>query len=137
RTRLPPTRSGDAGRDRPPSLPRPPTPDRRGDAGDPPRHRQIASTPRPRADARRTRCGFAGRPGHRGGPSGMTTDDTFGQHLSAWLHEEAGHRVPDHLSEVLVQTAATRQRKWWTSPERWLPVDTATDMRGRIAAPRS
>ena len=67
----------------------------------------------------------------------MTTDDTFGQHLTAWLHEEAGHRVPDHLGEVLVQTAATRQRKWWTSPERWLPVDTATDMRGRIAAPRS
>ena len=26
-------------------------------------------------DARRTRCGFAARPGNRGGPSGMTTDD--------------------------------------------------------------
>ena len=36
----------------------------------------------------------------------MTTDDTFGQHLDGWLHEEAGHRVPDHLDEVLVQTAA-------------------------------
>jgi WD40 repeat protein len=67
----------------------------------------------------------------------MTTDDTFGQTLSVWLHEEAGHRVPDHLGEVLVQTVATRQRPWWSSPERWLPVDTATDMRGRIAAPRS
>jgi dipeptidyl aminopeptidase/acylaminoacyl peptidase len=56
----------------------------------------------------------------------MTTDDTFGQHLSAWLHEEAGHRVPDHLGEVLVHTVATRQRKWWSSPERWLPVDLTT-----------
>ena len=54
----------------------------------------------------------------------MTTDDTFGQHLTAWLHEEAGHRVPDHLGEVLVQTAATRQRPWWSSPERWLPMQT-------------
>ena len=33
-------------------------------------------------------------PDIRGGPSGMTTDDTFGQHLAGWLHEEAEHRVP-------------------------------------------
>jgi WD40 repeat protein len=67
----------------------------------------------------------------------MTPDETFGQTLTTWLHAEAGHRVPDHLGDVLVQTAATRQRKWWTSPERWLPMDTAADIRGRIAAPRS
>jgi len=54
----------------------------------------------------------------------MTTNDTFGQHLSAWLHEEAAHRVPDHLAEILVQTAATRQRRGWSSLERWLPMDS-------------
>lgn len=55
----------------------------------------------------------------------MTPDDRFGTKLSAWLQEEAGHRVPSHLAEVLVQTAGTRQRPWWSSPERWLPMDFA------------
>ena len=54
----------------------------------------------------------------------MTTDDRFARNLSAWLREDGEHRVPDHLTEVLVQSAATRQRPWWSSPERWLPVDT-------------
>jgi dipeptidyl aminopeptidase/acylaminoacyl peptidase len=54
----------------------------------------------------------------------MTTNDMFGRNVSTWLREEAEHRVPDHLGEVLVRTAATRQRPWWSSLERWLPVDT-------------
>ena len=54
----------------------------------------------------------------------MTTRDTFGRDLSHWLREEGEHRVPDHLAEVLMQTAATRQRPWWSSLERWLHVDT-------------
>ena len=54
----------------------------------------------------------------------MNTPDTFGRNLSRWLGEDAEHRVPDHLAEVLVRTAATRQRPWWSSPERWLPVQT-------------
>jgi WD40 repeat protein len=54
----------------------------------------------------------------------VTTPDTFGRDLSRWLHEDAEHRVPDHLGEVLVRTAASRQRPWWSSPERWLPMDT-------------
>ena len=54
----------------------------------------------------------------------MTTPDTFGRDLSRWLGEESVHRVPDHLAEVLVRTAATRQRPWWSSPERWLPMQT-------------
>jgi hypothetical protein len=54
----------------------------------------------------------------------MTANDTFGRDLSRWLHEEGEHRVPDHLTEVLVRTAATPQRPWWSSPERWLPMDT-------------
>ena len=54
----------------------------------------------------------------------MTTRDTFGRDLSHWLREEGEHRVPDHLAEVLMQTAVTRQRPWWSSLERWLHVDT-------------
>ena len=54
----------------------------------------------------------------------MRTDDRFARNLSAWLAEDGAHRVPDHLAEVLVHSAATRQRPWWSSPERWLPVDT-------------
>ena len=65
----------------------------------------------------------------------MTTDDRFSRTLSGWLHEEAEHRVPDHLAEVLVQTAATRQRPWWASLERWLPVDLTTRAR-TVPTPR-
>jgi len=54
----------------------------------------------------------------------MTTNDTFGRQLSDWLRESSDLRVSDHLEEVLVQTVATRQRPWWSSPERWLPMDS-------------
>ena len=67
----------------------------------------------------------------------MTSNETFGQTLSSWLTEDAEHQVPDHLGDILVRTVATRQRPWWSSPERWLPVATTTRFRGRIAAPRA
>ena len=54
----------------------------------------------------------------------MTNNESFGRDLSRWLHEEGEHRVPDHLAEVLVETVSTRQRPWWSSPERWLPMQT-------------
>ena len=63
-------------------------------------------------------------PRPREGASVMTSDDMFGRDLSRWLQEEGEHRVPDHLAEVLVQTVATRQRRWWSSPERWLPMQS-------------
>jgi dipeptidyl aminopeptidase/acylaminoacyl peptidase len=53
-------------------------------------------------------------------------EDTFGQKLSTWLREESEHRVPGHLDEVLVKTATVRQRPWWSSLERWLPMDLTT-----------
>jgi Tol biopolymer transport system component len=53
----------------------------------------------------------------------MTTNASFDERLSAWLLEESEHRVPDHLREVLEVTAPMRQRAWWSSPERWLPMD--------------
>jgi hypothetical protein len=56
----------------------------------------------------------------------MTTNDSFDRRLSSWLERDAVARVPDHLDEVLVHTAATRQRPWWSSPERWLPMDLTT-----------
>ena len=54
----------------------------------------------------------------------MTTNISFDDRLAAWLEEDATHRVPDHLDEVLVQSRAMRQRAWWSSPGRWLPVQT-------------
>ena len=54
----------------------------------------------------------------------MTTNEGFDRRLSAWLREDSANRVPDHLDEVLVRTVATRQRAWWSSPERWLPMQT-------------
>lgn len=61
----------------------------------------------------------------------MKTNDSFDERLSAWLRDTAEHRVPGHLDEVLVVTAETRQRPWWSSPERWLPMDTTFS--GRLA----
>ena len=56
----------------------------------------------------------------------MTTDERFDRTLAAWLEEDARTRVPAHLVDVLVQTAATPQRRWWSSAERWLPMDLVT-----------
>ena len=63
------------------------------------------------------------------------SDERFGQNLSTWLDEDAAHRVPSHVNELLVLSAASRQRPWWSSLERWLPMSTTT-MGGRLAAPR-
>jgi Tol biopolymer transport system component len=56
----------------------------------------------------------------------MTTNEGFDRRLSTWLERDAVGHVPDHLDEVLIRTAATRQRPWWSSPERWLPMDLTT-----------
>jgi len=55
----------------------------------------------------------------------MTTNDRFELVVTDWLRDDAAGRVPDHLAEVLEVSATTRQRAAWSSPERWLPVDTA------------
>src|SRR3954470_525077 len=62
-------------------------------------------------------------------------EDTFGRSLTEWLHEEAEHRVPDHLAEVLMQTVATRQRPWWASLERLLPMTTTVRTRATAHRP--
>jgi hypothetical protein len=55
----------------------------------------------------------------------MTTNDEFERQLSGWLAEDSARRVPEHLDDVLLRTVATRQRAWWSSLERWLPMDAA------------
>jgi hypothetical protein len=54
----------------------------------------------------------------------MTLNDGFERTVSTWLDERAGHGAPDYLDEILTRTIRTRQRPWWSSPERWLPVQT-------------
>jgi WD40 repeat protein len=61
----------------------------------------------------------------------MTTNQDFERNLGAWLREDSAHRVPEHLTEVLVRTAATRQRRW-SSPRRWLPIDVVTPRAPRL-----
>ena len=56
----------------------------------------------------------------------MTTDERFDRTVAEWLHEDARHRLPDHLVDVLGRTSRTRQRPWWSSHERWLPMDLTT-----------
>lgn len=65
----------------------------------------------------------------------MTTNDTFDRRLAAWLDADARGRVPDHLSEVLVVTRATRQRPGWSSLERWLPMATIAQQRFLVPKP--
>ena len=47
----------------------------------------------------------------------MTTNDEFERQLAGWLVDDSGHRVPEHLGEVLLHTVATRQRPWWSMVE--------------------
>jgi hypothetical protein len=53
----------------------------------------------------------------------MTLNDGFDRTVSDWLDEQAGRGAPAYLDEVLSRTTRIRQRPWWSSPERWLPVD--------------
>jgi Tol biopolymer transport system component len=59
----------------------------------------------------------------------MNPNDDFGLTVSAWLHEDAEHRVPDHLDAVLRRTSTERQRPAWSSLERWLPVSVTLPTR--------
>jgi dipeptidyl aminopeptidase/acylaminoacyl peptidase len=65
----------------------------------------------------------------------MTTNEGFDRRLSGWLERDAVGHVPDHLDEVLLRTVVTRQRPWWSSPERWLPMDLTTRA-NPLTAPR-
>ncbi len=49
--------------------------------------------------------------------------------LTAFLVDDSANRVAPHLDEVLALTSRTRQRAWWSSPGRWLPVELTMDRR--------
>src|SRR5215510_9433537 len=55
--------------------------------------------------------------------------------LTAFFVDDSAHRVAPHLEEVLAVTQRTRQRSWWSSPGRWLPVDLTIERR-LVPAPR-
>jgi WD40 repeat protein len=65
----------------------------------------------------------------------MTSADRFESTIAEWLDAESAFHLPDHLGEVVAQTAVTRQRRWWSSLERWLPMDIPTRA-GTLASPR-
>ena len=52
----------------------------------------------------------------------MTPIDRFERALPAALADLAEPHVPDYVTDVLGQTARTRQRPAWASLERWLPM---------------
>lgn len=54
----------------------------------------------------------------------MTVDDRFVRSLTDWLDGQVGLGTPGYLDDVLIRTRQTRQRHWWSSLERWLPMDT-------------
>jgi len=43
--------------------------------------------------------------------------------MSVWLRQQAGSGPAGYLEDILEVTRETRQRRWWSSLERWLPVD--------------
>src|SRR4051812_46412403 len=59
----------------------------------------------------------------------MNRTDRVDQVVSDWLHEDAEHRVPEHLDALLRRTSTERQRPAWSSLERWLPMETTIPVR--------
>jgi Tol biopolymer transport system component len=64
----------------------------------------------------------------------MTAFDRFEQLLPALLDDLAVVQMPDYAEDLLARTAATRQRRGWTFPERWFPMSALT--RRLAAAPQ-
>src|SRR5262245_35052356 len=64
----------------------------------------------------------------------MTTRFDLDRSLATWFHAEADGAAPDYLDEVVERVARAPQRPWWSSPERWLPVDITS--RANVFAPR-
>ena len=56
----------------------------------------------------------------------MTTRFDLDRSLGAWFRADAGDGTPDYLDEIVDRVASEPQRTWWSSPERWLPMDVTT-----------
>ena len=57
----------------------------------------------------------------------MTTERRLERDLPQILGDLAMGPYPDYIDDVLATTAQRRQRPAWTFPERWLPMDIATE----------
>jgi WD40 repeat protein len=53
----------------------------------------------------------------------MTPDDVFVKDLERFLDGRAGSAPAGYLAETLERTSEASQVRWWSSPERWLPMD--------------
>ena len=56
----------------------------------------------------------------------MMPSERFERALAVALDRPRAPSMPDYLTDILGQTADTRQRPAWASIERWLPVQLAT-----------
>jgi Tol biopolymer transport system component len=65
----------------------------------------------------------------------MTTRLDLDRTLAEWFRANAGEAMPDYLDELVDRVAREPQRRWWSSPERWLPVDL-TSRATTFAPPR-
>ena len=65
----------------------------------------------------------------------MTTRLDLDRTLAEWFHADAGEASPDYLDDIVERVAAAPQRRWWSSPERWLPMDV-TARASTFALPR-
>jgi hypothetical protein len=65
----------------------------------------------------------------------MIPDDPFTRDLERYLDRRAGNVRAGYLEETLARTAGAPQRRWWSSPERWLPMTLVIPR--RVAPARS
>jgi Tol biopolymer transport system component len=56
----------------------------------------------------------------------MNQTDRLERELTAWFVDAASERTPDYMTDILRQTAGTRQRPAWSFLERWLPMSVMT-----------
>lgn len=63
----------------------------------------------------------------------MTTDERILGELEAYLRDRVPAGRSDDLARILTATSRAPQRHWWSSPERWLPMDLTT--RATLVAP--
>jgi dipeptidyl aminopeptidase/acylaminoacyl peptidase len=59
----------------------------------------------------------------------MTTRSDLDRSLAAWFNATADDATPDYLDEIVERVARQPQRPWWSSLERWLPMDTTFSAR--------
>src|SRR5687768_12432534 len=56
----------------------------------------------------------------------MNQTDRLERELTAWFVDAASPRTPDYMTDILRQTAGTRQRPRWSFFERWIPMSVIT-----------